>query len=312
MDKYAKLFTKFALGYLLLGVGLGVAVGIDPTLSPRLRFVHIHLNLFGFMVMMIAGVAYHVLPRFNARPVPWPDGVKYHFILQNVGLLGMVATYMGGGLWSGGVLHVLFVVFALIAAVSLVIMVYNLGGVLVPLKPEVEKPLNITADMKVGEVLGMFPESLAVFLAIGFSALANPLARKAFANLVTIEKACEKHRVNVDEFLHKLNSTLFGKNHPSGSRAPESAPEPPVASASQGGATIKKGEYCKGDVMVGSLIKAYPETKTVFEKHYGEGCFSCPGQTFETVEQTAQMHNINADVILKDINAVIESQLRVR
>ena len=102
MDIYARWFSRMGLIYLALGVVMGVVIGTQPEWSARLRFVHIHLNLLGFMTMMIAGVAYHVLPRFNARPVPWPGGVKVHFILHNTGLLGMSATHLAGGLWSGG------------------------------------------------------------------------------------------------------------------------------------------------------------------------------------------------------------------
>lgn len=308
MDKYAKLFTKAAMIYLLAGAVLGVAVGMNPSLGAQLRFVHIHLNLLGFMVMMIAGVAYHVLPRFNARPVPWPEGVKYHFILQNVGLVGMVASHLAGGLWKDGFAHALFILFSIVAAVSLFIMVYNLLGVLVTPKP-VELPARITPGMKVGDVLDMFPASMPVFLEKGFSALANPAARATFAKVVTVEKACQKHGVDVEDFLRALNAALFGKP----GSAPLAVPVPAKPEeTSKGGATIRKGQYCASDVMVGSLIKAYPETKPVFEKHYGEGCFSCPGQTFETVEQTAQMHNVDPAVILKEINAVIETRLKDR
>lgn len=306
MEKYAKLFTRTALGYLFIGVLLGVAVGINPAWSSRLRFVHIHLNLLGFMIMMIAGVAYHVLPRFNARPVPWPDGVKYHYILQNIGLIGMLTTYLGGGFWTYGFLHGLFVLFSIVTAISLGIMIYNLGGVLITFDQAVEKPTVITADMKVGQVLDLYPAALPVFLEIGFSALSNPLARKAFANLVTIEKACGKHDVDVADFLQKLNSILFGKGDPI--RLAAVAPAADTISAS--GVAIKKGEYCKRDITVGSLIKVYPETKAVFEKHYGESCFSCPGQIFETVGQTAQMHNVDEALILKEINDIIASKLR--
>jgi len=73
------------------------------------------------------------------------------------------------------------------------------------------------------------------------------------------------------------------------------------------GKSIEQGELCKPDVMVGSLIKTYPETKAVFEKHYGEGCFSCPGQVYETVEQTAHMHSVDPEIILQEINDVIGS-----
>jgi len=136
MEIYAKRFTKMALIYLALGVVMGVVIGTQPQWSERLRFVHIHLNLLGFMTMFIAGVAYHVLPRFNSRPVPWPGGVKYHFIFHNVGLWGMATTHLAGGLWSGGLLHAAFVGFALMTGTGLLIMAYNLYFILVPGKDE--------------------------------------------------------------------------------------------------------------------------------------------------------------------------------
>ena len=67
---------------------------------------------------------------------------------------------------------------------------------------------------------------------------------------------------------------------------------------------------CTSDTRVGSLIKVYPITKKVFETHYGEGHFSCPGQVFETVEQTASMHNVDLEMILGEINSVIQNELK--
>jgi len=58
------------------------------------------------------------------------------------------------------------------------------------------------------------------------------------------------------------------------------------------------------------LIKTYITTKTVFEAHYGEGCFSCPGQVYETVEQTASMHNVDLNLILGEINVMIQKELQ--
>lgn len=136
MEKYAKLFTKAALIYLVLGVTLGVAVAVNPVLGPRLRFVHIHFNLLGFMTMFIAGVAYHVLPRFNARPVPWPGGVKYHFILHNTGLIGMCLAQVAGGLVDEGWPRIMFVLFAIVGAAGLFIMAGNLYFILRPVAEE--------------------------------------------------------------------------------------------------------------------------------------------------------------------------------
>jgi hypothetical protein len=273
-----------------------------------MRFVHIHINLLGFMTMMIAGVAYHVLPRFSARTIPWPNGMKYHFYLQNIGLVGMVSTHAAGGNWKEGALHWLFVLFALITALALVFMFYNLFFVLMAPKEEPEAVKQITGDMKVGAVLDKFPQSMAVFLESGFDSLANPAARKTFAKYVSIEKACEKHNVDMAEFLIKLNAAVFGSS--TSPTMPESSNKGEEAENKNPGKEIFQGETCKAETMVGSLIKVYPATKSVFEKHYGEGCFSCPGQTFESVEETAQMHNIDPKIVLDEINVIIEEGLK--
>ncbi|MDP7109035.1 MAG: DUF1858 domain-containing protein [Nitrospinaceae bacterium] len=308
MENYPKRFIQAGLIYILMGVLLGVAMSIDPTLSARMRFVHIHINLLGFMTMMIAGVAYHVLPRFSARTIPWPNGMKYHFYLQNIGLVGMVSTHAAGGNWKEGALHWLFVLFALITALALVFMFYNLFFVLMAPKEEPESVKQITGDMKVGAVLDEFPQSMAVFLESGFDSLANPAARKTFAKYVSIEKACEKHNVDMAEFLIKLNAAVFGSS--TSPTMPESSNKGEEAENKNPGKEIFQGETCKAETMVGSLIKVYPATKSVFEKHYGEGCFSCPGQTFESVEETAQMHNIDPKIVLDEINVIIEEGLK--
>ena len=131
MERYPRLFMQTALIYLLIGVILGVVIGTDPMLAVRFRFVHIHLNLLGFMVMFIAGVAYHVLPRFTARTMPWPAGVKYHFYLQNVGLLGMLGAKLMNDFWTTGG-KTIFVLFAIVTASGLFIMICNLFCVLIP------------------------------------------------------------------------------------------------------------------------------------------------------------------------------------
>ncbi len=131
MERYPRLFIKTALLYLLIGVILGVVIGTDPMLAVRFRFVHIHLNLLGFMVMIIAGVAYHVLPRFTARTMPWPAGVKYHFYLQNIGLLGMLGMKLTDDIWTAGG-KTIFVLFAVVTASGLFIMICNLFCVLMP------------------------------------------------------------------------------------------------------------------------------------------------------------------------------------
>ncbi len=298
MDNTPRLFIKAGLIYGVLGAVLGITMAVDPSLSYPLRFIHIHLNLLGFMTMMISGVAYHVLPRFSARTLPWPAGMKYQFVLQNTGLLGMVMVQGFTDWRSGGITQATFIFFAILAGISFLIMFYNLYFVLSPAKEE-PLPKKIIGDMKVGTVLDQFPKALDVFLESGFQALANPTARQTFAKVITIDKACEKHGVPVEEFLEKLNKQIFIE---------KAAPHPEGTPSA--GKEIERGKMCAADTRVGSLIVTYPTTKKVFEAHYGEGCFSCPGQVYETVEQTASMHNVNLELILSQINREIENELK--
>ena len=206
MEKYPGLFIKTALIYLLIGVIVGVVIGTDPMLAARFRFVHIHLNMLGFMIMIIAGVAYHVLPRFTARTMPWPVGVKYHFYLQNIGLLGMLGTKLTDNIWKDDGKS-LFLLFAVVTASALFIMVYNLFCVLLPKRSTVQLE-RITPNLNVAEALDRFPKAREVFLQAGLDALANPTACAQFPKGMTIKDICEKHDLEVESFVKQLNQKV--------------------------------------------------------------------------------------------------------
>jgi cbb3-type cytochrome oxidase subunit 1 len=107
MEKYPKLFIKASVFYLVLGTLMGVLMGTQLITSAGFRFVHIHVNLIGFMAMFIFGVAYHILPRFNGRPVRYPDWIPVQYYLMNIGLVGLLTFYMLGGLWEAGMKSIL-------------------------------------------------------------------------------------------------------------------------------------------------------------------------------------------------------------
>ncbi len=73
--------------------------------------------------------------------------------------------------------------------------------------------MKITKDMIVEDVLTKHPESLDVFVKQGhcFGLLANPVARKSLAKLVTIGQACKLHFINVERLLEDLNKAIAGR-----------------------------------------------------------------------------------------------------
>lgn len=66
--------------YLLVGMGLGMHMGAsgDHSLSP----VHAHINLLGFALMSVFGLAYRLIPGLAEGWMP-----KAHFWLHQIGAL---------------------------------------------------------------------------------------------------------------------------------------------------------------------------------------------------------------------------------
>ena len=93
MEWFAKGFVKASVVWLSLGVSLGVAMAAHPAWAAY-RTAHMHMNLLGFVTMMIFGVGYHVLPRFTGHPLWSRRLAGWHWWLSNVGLALMVAGFI--------------------------------------------------------------------------------------------------------------------------------------------------------------------------------------------------------------------------
>ncbi|HZW37372.1 MAG TPA: DUF1858 domain-containing protein [Candidatus Deferrimicrobiaceae bacterium] len=297
MDRYTKGFVAASLVYFFLASVLGILMG-GADAAPWVRFAHVHFNLLGFMSMMIYGVGYFILPRFNGRTLRFPSWVPVHFYLSNIGLIGMVAA-------SPGRPSTAFVLFACLSVVAVAMFVVNLGATML-LAPaaaaepveEAEAPApprpDIQPDMRVGEILSRWPETVEVFVANGFASLANPEHREQVKQIpITLRMACQRHNVDLEPMVANLIAAASG----------EAAPA--AAGTAGGGARkgrLSKGEPIRADNILGEILSVYPDTVKVFKKYYGEGCFSCPGQATESVQQSAMMHNVSEKQILADLN----------
>lgn len=53
------------------------------------------------------------------------------------------------------------------------------------------------------------------------------------------------------------------------------------------------------------VVKKHPETVATFECH-GLGCLGCQAALFESIEQGAEVHGIDADALIVDLNREIK------
>ena len=92
MEWFVRGFVKASLVWLALGVTLGVGMAAVPAWIVY-RPAHMHMNLLGFVAMMIYGVAYHVIPRFTGNPLYSRRLAAVHWWMSNAGLLLMVVGF---------------------------------------------------------------------------------------------------------------------------------------------------------------------------------------------------------------------------
>lgn len=95
MHKRNRLFVSIALAYGLLGGAIAILRLFDPALIPgNVPRMHGHIMLLGLILMMIYGIALHVLPRFGGFPLYSERMADWQLYLANAGLPLMIAGWL--------------------------------------------------------------------------------------------------------------------------------------------------------------------------------------------------------------------------
>jgi hypothetical protein len=72
-------WLKLSVVYLIVGIGMGIAMGASQNFT--LRPVHAHVNLLGWTTMALAGLIYTVFPKAGESTL-----ARVHFWLMNLAL----------------------------------------------------------------------------------------------------------------------------------------------------------------------------------------------------------------------------------
>ncbi len=131
MDRYVRNFIIVSIVYLGVSSLLGIAMLWNQSLM-SLKFVHSHLNMLGWVSMMIYGVGYHILPKFAGKPLKYPKIGELQFWLANLGLVGMLLFYTLDALNHNPMYTTMTVLFGVTEVVSIVLFFYNMLATLLP------------------------------------------------------------------------------------------------------------------------------------------------------------------------------------
>jgi hypothetical protein len=125
MSKTTVHFIKMSLAYLTIGVTLGVLFQIFPRLL-GLKYSHVHLLLLGFMSMMVYGVAYHILPRFQGKLLHSERMAEVQFWMANIGLVGLAVFAGVNAYWPAPPFKTLLALSGLLEVTSVYVFVANM------------------------------------------------------------------------------------------------------------------------------------------------------------------------------------------
>lgn len=306
MSPYMKRFVYASLFYLGLAAAIGMLTGM-LNLGYAATFAHTHFNLLGFMAMIVFGIGYFILPRFNGADLRWPGWVPVHFWLGNVSLIGMVSfrgmyANTGGDLWN-----VLFIVCASLQAVSLFMFIVNIWVTLAakpqpavaavrlavatetPVAPVVAEPV-VDGETKISDLVDRAPSVQNVLVEQGLKMLAVPghidKVRKVG---VTIGMAAANHGLDEAVLIAAVKSEL---------RKGEGTP-------------VKRSEVVdiNSETLIGAVLEKYPHVNGVFAKYFGDGCLDCPGQSFESIDLACRMHGVDPELFMEDLRAAAGDQV---
>ena len=131
MDRFVRNFIIVSIVYLGISSILGVCMLANQSLM-SLKFVHSHLNMLGWVSMMIYGVGYHVLPRFSGRPLKYPKMGELQFWAANIGLIGMLVFYTLNIFTPTMTFNSISIAFGGLEVFSIAMFFYNMLATLLP------------------------------------------------------------------------------------------------------------------------------------------------------------------------------------
>lgn len=122
MDTLTKRFIYASIAYMIVGMGI-LAAGIE------IYTAFYFMQLYGFVGMMIFGISYHVIPRFNGKPHVHSESLgNAHFLLANTGIIGLTISF------SSHVFAAARGVFFIMLLASLLSYAYNIHRTMEPAK----------------------------------------------------------------------------------------------------------------------------------------------------------------------------------
>ncbi len=126
MERIIVWYLRMSVMYFVTGAVIGFVMLLWPSEAGYYIPIHVHLNLLGFMSMMIYGVGYHILPRFSGRHIYSHKIMNIQFWLANAGLLIMALIWPFVIRGDSFRYEIILIVSAFLSLVAVVLFAFNI------------------------------------------------------------------------------------------------------------------------------------------------------------------------------------------
>ncbi|MGE5609444.1 MAG: DUF1858 domain-containing protein [Bacillota bacterium] len=214
-------FVRAAYAWLAISLAMLLLLPLHHALT-GIPFSHAyygairHAITVGFISLMIMGFAAKVVPTLNGLDTRTLTPLWGPFLLVNVGCFLRVSTQTLTDWYPGA-----FAIIGLSGTLEVIGLAWWGFGLVRIMRqgkreelsptivtPSAPKPLTISPDHRVTDILHWFPATQAVFDHYGFTQLRNPLLRRTLARNITVRQAASFKQVPPDHLLRDLNNAI--------------------------------------------------------------------------------------------------------
>ncbi|MHC4839338.1 MAG: DUF542 domain-containing protein [Planctomycetota bacterium] len=240
-----------------------------------------HAMTLGFVTMTIIAVSIKIVPTLNGIDTGKLSALMGIFVALNIATVGRVGIEMATDFSPDALV-------LMAPAGAFVFMILLMWGVHLfqNMRPREDDSVetSITAQSKVGGVIKRWPETLEVFIAHGFTLLANPIARRTMARGVSLEQACRMKDKDLTALIAALKAATDE----------EAESEPTVES-------VKSS--IDPDLSVAEAARTWPAMAAVFSELQMDAC--CGGAESIAIAAEHNGHKLT-DVLAKLEKAIAQ------
>jgi uncharacterized protein involved in response to NO len=212
MDRSHGRFIRVGYGWLAISLGIALfqLLSEDPYTAHMLRGAANHGYAVGFVSMLMIGYSMKMIPVFTGNRIWSGRLTKLTFWLLNIGNGSRIGFEILSATRNPAI-HQIVGLTGFLEVLALILFGINIWVTMRQEETYEVKPIEVfTGNETVYALTEQFPQIIPVLKEAGFEKITNPMLRKTLGRAITVKRACEEQKVDLNILKEKIE-TAMGK-----------------------------------------------------------------------------------------------------